>query len=199
LKLAAMESHFETSTHAPIIIGGIPDSKAERVRFGIPIPGLLSFLAKDDFSAEVKGLNAFPKEEWPPLIPVHVAFQIMVGCGTALMGLSLLFLFFLFRHPSRLTHKRFLMLAVLATPLGFIALESGWTVTEVGRQPWIIYGIMKTADAVTPMPGLQYPFFMFAAIYVFLFGVVSWLMLRHINAVAQDYPSSANPVEDAHA
>ncbi len=197
LKLAAMESHFETSTYAPIIVGGIPDKKTERVRFGIPIPGLLSFLAKDDFSAEVKGLDAFPKDEWPPLVPVHIAFQIMVGCGTALAGLSLLFLFFLFRNPSRLAHKRFLMLAVLATPLGFLALEAGWTVTEVGRQPWIIYGIMKTADAVTPMPGLQYPFFMFAVIYVFLFGVVSWLMLRHINAVAQDYPSSAN--EDVHA
>ncbi len=194
LKLAAMESHFKTSSMAPIIMGGIPDAKTESVRFGIAIPGLLSFLAKSDMHAEVKGLDAFPKEEWPPLLPVHWAFQIMAGCGTLLAALGVLFLFLLWRRSSWIRHPRFWIAIALASPLGFVALEAGWTVTEVGRQPWIIYGIMKTADAVTPMPGLIYPFLLFTAVYVFLTGVVTWLMLRHIRSLERDYPSAAPEV-----
>jgi len=198
LKLAAMESHFETSTFAPLIVGGLPDATAREVRHGIPVPGLLSFLAKGDIRAEVKGLNDFPRVLWPPLLPVHVAFQIMVGCGTALAGLALLSLFFIWRKPAWLGNRRFLILVVLATPLGFLALEAGWVVTEVGRQPWIIYSIMKTAEAVTPMPGLVYPFLLFSAVYLFLTVVVAWLMLRHIRAVARNYPS-AMPEGGSHA
>ena len=190
LKLAALESHFETSAPAPLILGGIPDAEARTVHFGVPVPGLLSFLAKGNFHAEVRGLNDFPKEDWPPLAPVHLAFQIMVGCGTALAALSMAFLFFLIRGSSWLAHRRFLTLVALATPLGFVALEAGWTVTEVGRQPWIVYGIMKTADAVTPMPGLVYPFMLFSAVYLFLTAVAVWLLHRHIRVVERDYPSA---------
>lgn len=190
IKLAAMESHFHTEKSAPIILGGIPDEATGEVGFGIKVPGLLSFLAHGDFSAEVKGLEEFPRELWPPVAPVHAAFQVMVGCGTALAGLSALFLYLLFRRRPLLAHRRFLALAVLATPLGFIALEAGWVVTEVGRQPWIIHGIMKTAEAVTPMPGLVYPFLVFTAVYLLLGMVVSWLLFRHIRTVEEDYPSA---------
>lgn len=193
LKLAAFESHFRTGKGAPLIVGGIPDAEAGEVRYGLEIPGALSFLAHGDFGAEVKGLEEFPREDWPPLAPVHFAFQIMVGCGMALAGLSLAFLLLLKRRPRLLLGRPFLVLAVLATPLGFIALEAGWVVTEVGRQPWIIYGIMRTADAVTPMPGLVWPFLVFTAVYLFLSATVTWLLLRHILAVERDYPSARDP------
>ena len=119
----------------------------------------------------------------------------MVGCGTLLAALGALHLLFSFVKkwkPLRMD-RRFLWAIVLAGPLGFVALEAGWIVTEVGRQPWIIYGIMKTRDAVTPMPGLIVPFLLFAAVYVFLAGVVTWLMVRHIRNVERDYPSAREP------
>jgi cytochrome d ubiquinol oxidase subunit I len=196
VKLAAMESHFETSARAPLLLGGVPDEKTGTVRYGIEIPGALSFLAHGDFNAEVKGLGDFPRENWPPVAPVHYAFQIMVGCGTILAALGALGLFLLAfkRWRPLLYHRRYLIPCVLATPLGFIALEAGWTVTEVGRQPWIIYGIMRTADAVSPMPGLVIPFLLFSAVYVFLTGVVSWLLWRHIATVEEKYPSAREAV-----
>ena len=99
------------------------------VDYAIEIPGILSFLAFNDFSPEVKGLEEFPRGHWPPILVVHFAFQVMVGIGSLL---------------------------ALCSPLGFIAIEAGWIVTEVGRQPWIIYGIMTTAEALTPVSGQVY-------------------------------------------
>jgi cytochrome d ubiquinol oxidase subunit I len=196
-KLAAMEAHFETASGAPLILGGLPDTEARRVRFAIPLPRMLSFLAFGDFKAEVKGLNDIPRDQWPPVLPVHAAFQIMVGAGTAMAAVAAAFLWLSFRRSPWLMHRRFLGLLALCTPLGFIALEAGWTVTEVGRQPWILYGVMRTRDAVTPMPGLIYPFLAFSAVYLFLAAVVAWLMHRHIRAAEREYPS-ARP-EASHA
>jgi cytochrome d ubiquinol oxidase subunit I len=191
MKLAAMEAHFHTERSAPLILGGIPDEDGKRVRFGIAVPGMLSFLARDDFKAEIKGLEEFPEKDWPPVLVVHGAFQVMVGAGSALAAVGLCFLLLLRLRPNWVVHRRFLLLAALTTPLGFVALEAGWTVTEVGRQPWIIYGIMRTSEAVTPMPGMVYPFLIFTAVYVFLAAVVSWLLLRHIRAAGQEYPTNA--------
>src|SRR5690606_29728781 len=192
LKLAAMESHFETGARAPFVLGGIPDAESRTVKYGLEIPGVLSFLAHGDANAEVKGLDDFPREEWPPLKVVHIAFQVMIACGLLMAGLGALYLLFLAvpRWRPLAVHRRFLWLCALAAPLGFIAVEAGWTVTETGRQPWIIYGIMKTADAVSPMPGLAVPFMVFMAVYAFLAVVVAWLMVRHIRNVERDYPSA---------
>ena len=192
LKLAAMESHFETGPRAPFVIGGIPDEEARTVRYGLEIPGLLSFLAHGDVNAPVTGLNDFPREEWPPLKPVHFAFQVMIFCGMVMAGIGALYLLFLAVPCWRglVLHRRFLLLCVLATPLGFLAVEAGWVVTEVGRQPWIIYGIMKTADSLTPMPGLVVPFVIFMAVYAFLAVVVTWLLVRLIRNVERDYLSA---------
>jgi cytochrome d ubiquinol oxidase subunit I len=192
IKLAAMESHFETSARAPFLIGGIPDAATGTVKYGIEIPGVLSFLAHGDVNAEVKGLNDFPRDEWPPLRPVHFAFQIMIACGLIMAALGALYLLCsaVPRWRGLILHRRFLILCALAAPLGFIAVEAGWTVTEVGRQPWIIYGIMKTADAVSPMPGLVIPFLIFTGVYLFLAAVVTWLMARHIGNVERDYESA---------
>src|SRR5674476_593857 len=182
-KLAAMESLFKTSKPAPLVIGGIPDVKKEKVKYGLYIPKLLSFLAHGDFSAEVEGLDKTNKDGWPPIVIVHFAFQIMVLMGLLMVSAGILYLFFRFKWKENLEKRWWLKTLVWITPVGFIAVEAGWIVTEVGRQPWIIYGIMKTSDAVTPMPGIQYPFYLITVIYLLLTFVVFWLMRRQIIAV----------------
>jgi cytochrome d ubiquinol oxidase subunit I len=179
-KLAAMEAHFETRTRAPLLIGGWPDMERGEVDYAIRIPGGLSFLAFGDPDAEVKGLEEFPRDQWPPVPIVHVAFQIMVALGTYMALLSLWIAFAAWRRHDIGSDRRLLAAVALATPMGFIAIEAGWTVTEVGRQPWIVYGVMRTADAVTPMPGLVYPFLVFTVLYCFLGVIVGWLLYRQI-------------------
>ncbi|BBE20149.1 cytochrome bd2, subunit I [Aquipluma nitroreducens] len=182
-KFAAMESLFKTSEPAALVIGGIPDEEKEEVKYGIHIPHLLSFLAHGDPNAEVEGLDKTSKENWPPVAIVHFAFQIMIFMGVLMMGTGILFLIFNFKWKENLNKRWWLKLLVWLTPVGFIAVEAGWIVTEVGRQPWIIYGIMKTKDAVTPMPGVQYPFFLITLIYLALTFLVFILMRRQITAV----------------
>lgn len=178
LKLAAMEAHFETEKGAGLWLGGIPDEEARKVKFGIQIPYLLSLLATNNPMSEIKGLNDFPEDEWPPLLPVHLAFQVMVGIGTLLFLLALFILWRLWKKKDIFENRLILKIFALATPLGVIAIEAGWIVTEVGRQPWIIYGILKTRDSVSPMPGLEYILFFFAGLYLMLSVTVSWLMYR---------------------
>jgi cytochrome d ubiquinol oxidase subunit I len=173
IKLAALESHFVTERGAPLRVGGVPDEDAQTARYALEIPRALSLLAFRDPNAEVKGLTAFPRDQWPPVAPVHVAFQVMVMLGT-LMALVCAWAAFVFvRKRDIAEHPRLLAALALLTPAGFIATEAGWVVTEVGRQPWIIGGIMRTADAVTPMPGLFVPMALFAVIYVGLAVVVA--------------------------
>jgi len=188
-KLAAMEGLFETSQPAPLVLGGIPDEENQRVNYAIEIPGMLSFLAHGNFNAEVTGLDQIPRDEWPPVLITHVAFQIMVGAGLLMMLVSLFYFYFLWQKRGILQKKWFLWLVGICTPLGFIAVEAGWTVTEVGRQPWIIYGIMKTEDALSPMPGLQYSFYMITALYLLLTLIVTWLMHRQIITLSSRYKS----------
>jgi cytochrome bd ubiquinol oxidase subunit I len=180
VKLAAMEGQFKTERGAPLRIGGLPDANAEVTRGAIEIPGGLSFLAFRDFKAEVKGLDAVPRHDRPPVAIVHVAFQIMVACGIALLGTGLLGAFLIWRRRGQALPRAFLSLVVLVSPLGLVALEAGWTVTEVGRQPWIIQGVMRTRDAVSPMPGLIVPFLTITALYVFLATIVLYLMKRQV-------------------
>src|SRR5262249_11389113 len=151
------------------------------------IPRLLSFLAHADFNAEVTGLDKFPRNEWPPVLPVHFAFQIMVGCGSLLALVGLVYGISVFKRRDILTIRYFLYLLVLCLPLGFVSVEAGGVVTEVGRQPWIIYGVMKTAEAVTPMPGLVYSFALFVVLYVFLSLLACGLLLRQIWALPNLY------------
>ncbi|HEX5180107.1 MAG TPA: cytochrome ubiquinol oxidase subunit I [Gemmatimonadaceae bacterium] len=175
-KLAAMEGQFRTEAGAPLRIGGIPDVQAERTRWALEIPGGLSLLAFHDAHAVVHGLDAVPRRDWPPVPVVHVAFQVMVALGTYLALLGLWIVVEAWRRRD-LAANRWLMRAVaLASPMGFLCIEAGWTVTEVGRQPWIIFGVMRTSDAVTPMPGLIVPFLVISALYCFLGVVVVWLL-----------------------
>jgi len=185
-KLAAMEAHFHTQKSAPLIIGGIPDVENKKVNFAIELPGMLSFLAHGNFTAEVKGLDTIPEEDQPPVAIVHYAFQIMVGCGIAMMMVS--FIFFIALLKKNWFYSSWMLkLFVIALPLGFIAVEAGWTVTEVGRQPWIIQGIMRTTDAVTPMPGIAWSFYLFTAVYITLSFAVIFLLHRQIQMVPMLY------------
>jgi cytochrome d ubiquinol oxidase subunit I len=125
----------------------------------------------------------------PPVAIVHISFQIMVGCGVAMMLVALWAAWRYLRGRHKQTwfdSKWFLRVIVVATPLGFIAIETGWTVTEVGRQPWIIYGVMRTSEAVTPMPGLVVPFITFTLLYIFLAAITVWLLLRQVAASPRD-------------
>ena len=180
VKLAAMEAHFETMAGAPLTVGGWPDVEAGTLRYAIKIPYGLSLLAFHDPKAVVKGLKDFPREDWPNVPIVHVAFQIMVALGTYLALISLWVGLTAFRGADVAANRRLLQAIVLAAPMGFIAIEAGWTVTEVGRQPWIIHGVLRTADAVTPMPGLIVPFLLFTLLYFFLGVIVVWLLYRQI-------------------
>ncbi len=179
-KLAAMETHFETGRRVPLVIGGWPDMATGQTRYALRIPGGLSFLAFHDLDAEVKGLDQFPRADWPNVPIVHAAFQVMVGLGTFMALVGVWAGVLAFRRRDLCDNTWFLRALALAAPMGFIAIEAGWTVTEVGRQPWIVYGVLRTADAVTPMPGLIVPFLGFTALYCFLGVIVAWLLYRQI-------------------
>ncbi|MES2522388.1 MAG: cytochrome ubiquinol oxidase subunit I [Gemmatimonadota bacterium] len=184
VKLAAMEGHMRTGP-AGLVIGGWPDEKTLEMRGAIEIPGAISLLLRGDRNASIPGLDAVAEADRPPAGIVHVAFQIMIACGTAMAGLGAWAVLRTLRRRkgkgSALPDDRtFLKAVLLASPLGFIALEAGWTVTEVGRQPWIVQGFMRTSEAVTPMPGLVVSFIGFTALYIGLAITVVFLLWRQI-------------------
>jgi len=181
-KLAALEAHYITEKGAPLYIGGIVNEETQEVSYKIELPKMLSFMSFGDFNAEVKGLNDFPKENRPPVAITHYAFQIMVGLGT-LMLFSGIFYFISIKKVKWQQSKKYWLFFACLAPVGFIALEAGWIVTEVGRQPWIIHNVMRTKDAVTPMPGMIYSFYMYVLLYTILAIAVTWLMSRQIKVL----------------
>jgi len=209
VKLAALEGLFHTERGAPLHIGGVPDEETQTMRYALKIPRGLSFLAFRDFDAEVRGLEEWPPENHPPVAVVHIAFQIMVACGVALLGIALwgVILVWMARRRTRTwslpQHPLFLRALVAAAPLGFLAIEAGWTVTEVGRQPFIIQGVLRTAEAVTPVPNLIIPLITFTLIYLFLACVVVYLLLRQFRMspriVAGDTPRNRAAGREAQA
>lgn len=188
VKFAAMEALWDTQAGAPLTIGGWPDEAARETHLAIEIPYALSFLGHADFQAEITGLNDIDPSLWPPIAIVHVAFQIMVGAGMAMLAVGALVAFRAWRVRGLPTDPWLLKLLVAVSPLGLIALEAGWTVTEVGRQPWVVRGFLRTADAVTPMPHLAVPFLAFTALYAVLGLVVVAMLRRHVFAVPEDVP-----------
>ncbi|HUK65057.1 MAG TPA: cytochrome ubiquinol oxidase subunit I, partial [Dongiaceae bacterium] len=180
MKLAAMEGLWETTAHAPLTIGGIPLPGREETILGIRIPGALSWLAYGDRDAVVKGLRSVPAADRPNTVLVHLAFQAMVAIGFVLFGLGLWALIgWLRRGRSGLPDGRwFLRAAAIAGPAAFVALEAGWIVTEVGRQPWIVYGVMRTREAVTSRGGIAWWLAATVGTYVLLGVACAWLLLR---------------------
>ena len=195
IKLAAMEGQFKTESGAPLRIGGLPDVEKRSTPLSIEIPYLLSILSYGDPNATVKGLNEFDKENWPPVAAVHIYFQIMVACGILMAFLALWAGTVYLKSRKLPDSNRFLLATMLASPLGIIAIEAGWMVTELGRQPWVINGILKTSKAVTPMPGLWVPFTSFFLVYLFLGVIVIWLLIRQVSSSPEiiEPTSSNNP------
>ncbi|MBZ4417934.1 cytochrome ubiquinol oxidase subunit I [Myxococcus sp. RHST-1-4] len=180
VKLAAMEAQFETERGAPLRLGGLPDVETESVSWGLEIPKGLSILAFADPDAEVKGLKEFPRDEWPPVSKVHLSFQLMVGTGSLMALLALVTLAYRVRKKVWPDGRRMMWAWLLTGPLGVVAMEAGWLVTEWGRQPWIVRGVMRTSAAVTPVPHLYAPFWTFTAVYLFLGATVVFLMVRQV-------------------
>jgi cytochrome bd ubiquinol oxidase subunit I len=178
VKLAAMEGQFETEAGASLSIGGWPDPEARETRYALELPNLLSLLAFHDPNATVRGLDEWPLADQPDPRPVHVAFQVMVGIGTAFILLGSWYWLVAWRRRDPTGNRWLLRSIAAATPLGFVAIEAGWTVTEVGRQPWIVYEVMRTSEAVTEVPGQFAALGGFTAVYVVLAVTAAWLLVR---------------------
>ncbi len=182
VKLAGMEGQFRTRRGAPLRIGGVPDSEAGVTRYALEIPGGLSLLAYHDVHAEVEGLDAVPKRDRPPVSVIHPAFQVMVGCGSLMAAVATWAGVVAWRTRRLPDGPRFLTAVALVGPLGMVAIEAGWIVTEVGRQPWIIHKVMRTADAVTPVPGLIFSLAGYTALYLGLAAVTAVLLTAMFRA-----------------
>ena len=185
-KLAAMESLWSTTKSAPEFLFAIPDPSHERNVAEIgKLPGVLSFLAYHHFDAEVKGLKAFPKAERPPVTIPYYSFRIMVALGCFFLVAALLG--FIFRDSIE-TRPGLLKLFLFSIPLPYIACETGWMLAEVGRQPWVVYGIMKTSQASSPIAASQVAisFAAFVLVYAFLGSVAFYLMWEHARKGPQD-------------
>jgi len=179
-KIAAMEGHYEESIKgAPLYLFGLPDNEAGETRYAIGIPKLGSLILTHDWDGELKGLKAFPREDWPPTHVVFWSFRIMVGLGMlmALVGLISLVMRIGGRiYTSSLLHRA----ALLMGPSGFVAVLAGWITTEVGRQPFTIYGLLRTADSVSPigLPGVATSLIAFIIVYFIVFGAGVFYLLR---------------------
>lgn len=175
-KLAAMESLWETTTRAPVYLFALPDEENERNKIEIgAMPGMLSFLVRHDINAEIRGLKTYPKDERPPVLLTSFAFKGMVGLGLYFILATIIG----FIKRNRLIDSpKYLKLMLLSIPLPYIACELGWMVTEVGRQPWIVYGLMKTSDAVSPIATSQVLTTLIAFILLYgLLGVTGFYLI----------------------
>jgi cytochrome bd ubiquinol oxidase subunit I len=178
-KLAALEGLFQTTAGAPLTLFGWVDPSTQQVYFAITIPKLLSLLSFNQPDATVTGLDAYPQNTWPELPITHLAFDTMATLGGLFLLVPLVFWFFYFRQRRMVPTARWLMwMLTICSPLVFVALEAGWVAAELGRQPWIIYNIMRTSDGVTTNPGIGFFFFIFLAIYVALAAATIGLLLR---------------------
>ena len=177
IKLASFEGLYKTTKGAPETILGWyePDGTIE---YGIEIPKMLSLLAYHDPNATVQGLETVPEKDRPPINVVRLSFQTMVGIGTGLAALAAWFLFYWFRRRRLPETKWFYRAVMLAGPGAVVALIAGWITTEVGRQPWVVYGVMRTEQAVTGADGVVFGFAALAAVYVVLVATVFWVLRR---------------------
>ncbi|OGU26986.1 MAG: cytochrome D ubiquinol oxidase subunit I [Ignavibacteria bacterium GWA2_35_9] len=181
-KLAAMEAHFDSSAVGDLHLFGWVDEKNKEVKLGVSIPGLLSYLVYGDAAKPIAGLNSFPKNETPPVNIVFQSYHIMVAIGFFLIGISVLGVFLWWR--SKLFNHRWLLRVFVFSVLGpQIANQLGWITAEVGRQPWIVYGLLKTSDALSKVVTagqIMFSLILFAVIYLFLFILFIYLLNEKI-------------------
>jgi cytochrome d ubiquinol oxidase subunit I len=194
-KVAAMEGLWETKSGAPLKLFGWPDQEEETTKFSVEIPKLSSLILTHEFDGEVKGLKEWPKEDRPPVALVFWAFRIMVGLGMLMIATGVIAIILHFK--KQLFDTRWFQYWCMAlTPAGFIAVLAGWFVTEVGRQPWIVQGLLRTKDAVSPVAGTSVAISLsaFVIVYVFVFGAGTYYILRLIGKG----PKSADEAYGAH-
>jgi cytochrome d ubiquinol oxidase subunit I len=178
VKLAAFEGLPKTTDGAPFTLGGVYDEGDDEVKYGIEFPKLLSLLAHHDPNARVEGLDIVPADDRPPVNVVRFAFQTMIGIGTGLALLGVVFLVTWLRRRRLPRSPWFYRVVVAAGPLSVVALISGWITTEVGRQPWVVYEVMRTRQAVTSADGLEVGLVFLVLVYVGLAAAVVWLLRR---------------------
>jgi cytochrome d ubiquinol oxidase subunit I len=187
-KLAALEGLGRTESGAPVHVLGWYDGR--QVRYGVKIPRLLSLLAHHDPGARVEGLDAVAPGDRPPVNVVRYSFQTMVGIGMLLALLSVVYLYVRFRRRRLPASRWFYRAVVAAGPLSVVALIAGWVTTEVGRQPWIVYRVMRTSEAVTGAPGIPVGYGTLVVVYAGLAVAVAWL-LRRFSRVPLEVPPDA--------
>lgn len=199
-KVAAMEGLYKTGNSVPSILFGWPDDVAEEVAYAIEIPNLTSLILTHSWDGEVQGYDAFPHDERPPMLPVFIAFRVMVVIGFAMVLTGVMAVVLHWR--KRLFDTRWFQLWCMAlTPSGFIAVIAGWFVTEIGRQPWVAYGVIRTSEGVSPVLGEQVAFSLlaFVVVYTVIFGAAAYYILQLIrkgpNTKEQPYGSHGGAEE----
>lgn len=190
VKLAAYEGLWQTQTKAPLLLIGWPEPSQSKTAFAIGVPGVLSYLAKGQTSAPVQGLNAFPPANRPPILPVFISFHLMVWLGFFFAFLVLWGLY-LWRRGRLFTSNTYLKALLYSLPLPFLANELGWISAEIGRQPWIVYGVLRTNQAASPLPGAEVVLttVLFVVVYSFLFGSMLHLLRREIGRGLTEEPA----------
>ena len=186
-KVAAMEGLWETRRGAPLVLFGWPDQQEETTKYAIEIPKMSSLILTHDLNGEVKGLTAWPADERPPAAWIFWTFRLMVGLGMLMIATGVIAIVLYFK--KRLFDTRWFQYGCMAlTPAGFIAVLAGWFVTEVGRQPWIVHGLLRTADATAPVIGTSIAISLaaFIIVYIFVFGAGSYYILRLIGKGPED-------------
>ena len=193
VKLAAMEGVYETERGAPLHLGGVEVDG--ELRYSIEIPFGLSLLAHWDPNAEIMGLNEVPQGDRPPVNVVHLSFQTMVAAGTGLLLLGAWFGLAWWRRRDLPRSRWFLRAAALSGVAAVVALEAGWVTTEVGRQPWIVYGHLRTADAVSAAPGLRLGLYALLVVYTILTAATVYVLRLMARAPLPVAPQETEPVE----
>lgn len=184
VKIAAIEGIWNTEARAPMVLFAIPDEAAEANRFEIAIPALASLYLTHDIDGVVQGMKDFPPADRPPVIPVFFAFRIMVGIGVLMLGV-VAWSWWLRARKRLFDSRPFLAVCQAMIPAGFIAVIAGWVVTEVGRQPWVVYGLLRTSDAVSPsLTGVDVviSLLLYMAVYAVVFGAGLYYLVRLVRA-----------------
>ena len=195
-KIAALEAHWETGKRVPLILFAFPDPKAETNHFEIAIPNLGSLILTHEWDGEVKGLKSFPPEDRPnPIIPFF-AFRIMVGIGLIMIAVGIVGAI-LWLTGRLFTTRWFLHTLTWVSPLGFLAVLAGWFTAEVGRQPWTVYGILRTADSVSPVPGgtVLTSIILFVLVYGVVFGAGLYYIIKLVQRGPEEPPPTPEEAE----
>jgi cytochrome bd ubiquinol oxidase subunit I len=188
VKIMAMEGHYESHADgAPLYLFGIPNDKEQRLDYAVGIPKLGSLILKHHLDAPMAGLDTIPDDKQPPAFVIFWSFRVMVGLGLAMLGLGLLSLFCRWRGTFE-SNRFFLSVATLMGPAGFVAVLAGWITTEVGRQPYTVYGLLLTAESRSPIaaPAVATSLIAFIVVYFFVFGAGIFYILRLMARLPRD-------------